>query len=111
MKSCSFCPGQIGHCEFACLNTMGTGCRYAFYCDYQLPRDSRSMRDITPEPVSPNGPSFTFRDNDVIYTHPPITTCNCKVGNTFTAKLDTSSSQIGSAAEIAKNTKGEKNGD
>lgn len=42
IKTCS-----VGHpCEYRCLGgTVGWGCKYTGYCDFQLPRDSRKIKN------------------------------------------------------------------
>ena len=39
------CNGA-GNCSYQFMDGMGFGCNYKNYCDYQLPRDSRSQADL-----------------------------------------------------------------
>ena len=38
------------HCQYRFQNTIGWGCNYCGYCDFQLPRDSREqLLSVIPE--------------------------------------------------------------
>ena len=53
IKTCTY--GSLRLCKFAYMDSgaTGTGCGYERYCDYQLPRDSRTQIS---EPTTPNLP-------------------------------------------------------
>ncbi len=105
MKKCVYAPGQIGPYEHAGVSWLGTDCTYCFYCDFQLPRDSRSF--TLPESTFSPTWLFSYGAGDPPIVNIPHNTCNCNQGKTYSSKKETTSSQIGSVGEITENTKGD----